>query len=151
MQKAAANSVSERKFIKINEQPTWKDYTRLCKKVQAASTQEYVPYEGAEDNGYLAKILGAAKYMALTGLEYKKPKEKPPPVHPDIDEDTTEEEKAELKAEQAETIEAWWDRLGWIAGTGHNIRAALVKNIISSSNIHSSITKRSSPRNILTT
>ena len=126
-QKAAANNARERKFTKINRRPTRKDYTCLCKVVQAASTQEYVPYEGAEDNGYLAKILGAEKYMALTELKYEKPEEKPPAVHPDIDEDTTEEGKAELKAEQAELIEAWWARLGWIEGTGHNIRAALDK------------------------
>jgi hypothetical protein len=63
--------------------------------------------------------------MALTELEYEKPEEKPSAVHPDIDKDTTEEEKAELKAEQAELIEARWARLGWIKGTGHNIRAAL--------------------------
>ena len=77
--------------MKIKGRPTRKDYTRLCKEVQAASTQEYVPYEGAEDNGYLAKILGAEKYTALTELEYEKPQEEPPAVHPDIDEDTTEE------------------------------------------------------------
>ena len=69
------------------------------------------------------------KYTALTGLDYEKPEEKPPAVHPDIDKDTTEEEKAELKAEQAETIEAWWARLGWIEGTGYNIRVALDKKI----------------------
>ena len=59
------------------------------------------------------------------GSDYKKSEEKPPPVHPDIDEDTTEEVKAELEAEQAETIEAWWARLGWIEGMGHNIWTAL--------------------------
>ena len=99
------------------------------------TTQEYVPYEGADDNGYLVKILGAEKYTALTELEYEKPEEKAPAVHPDIDKDTTEEKKAELKAEQSELIEAWWARLGWIEGTGHNIQAALDKNNTSSSNI----------------
>ena len=54
-QKAAADSTRERKFTKINERPTRKDYTCLCKEVQAASTQEYVPYKGADDNGYLAQ------------------------------------------------------------------------------------------------
>ena len=67
------------------------------------------------------------KYTALTGLDHEKPEGKPPALHPDIDEDTTEEEKAELKAEQAEIIEVWWARLGWIEGTGHNIREALDK------------------------
>jgi hypothetical protein len=124
-QKAASDGAKEKKFTKINGRPTRKDYTRLCKEVQAASTQEYVPYEGAEDNGYLAEILGSVKYTALTGLDYEKPDAKPSSVHPDIDEDTTDEERAELKAEQAELIEAWWARLGWIEGTGHNIRAAL--------------------------
>jgi hypothetical protein len=56
---------------------------------------------------------------------YEKPNEKPSAIHPYIDEHTTDEERAELKAEQAELIEAWWARLGWIEGTGHNIRAAL--------------------------
>ena len=124
-QKAASDSAKERKFTKINGRPTRKDYTRLCKEVQEASTQEYVPYEGAEDNGYLAEILGDTRYTALTTLVYEKPDEKPSAIHPDIDENTTDEERAELKAEQAELIEAWWARLGWIEGTGHNIRAAL--------------------------
>ena len=126
-QKAASDSARERKFTKINGRPTRKDYNRLCKEVQEASTQEYVPYPGAEDNGYLAEILGDTRYTALTELEYEKPDEKPSAIHPDIDEDTTAEERAELKAEQAELIETWWDRLGWIKGTGHNIRAALDK------------------------
>ena len=126
-QKASSDSAKERKSTKINGRSTRKDYTRLCKEVQAASSQEYVPYEGAKDNIYLAEILGSAKYTAFTGLDYEKPEGKPPAVHLDIDEDTTEEEKAELKDEQAETIEAWWARLGWIEGTGHNIHAALYK------------------------
>ena len=67
----------KRSSTKINGRPTRKDYTRLCKEVQAASTQEYVPYEGAEDNGYLVNILGSIKYMALTGLVYEKPEAKP--------------------------------------------------------------------------
>ena len=81
-QKAASDGAREKKFTKINGRPTRKDYKRLCREVQAASTQEYVPYEGAEDNGYLAKILGSVKYTALTGLDYEKPNAKPSTVHP---------------------------------------------------------------------
>ena len=96
--------------------------------MQAASTQEYVPYEGAENSGYLAEVLGDAKYTTLTGLDYENPEEKPARVHPDTDGNTTEDDRAELKAEQAEIIEAWWTRLGWIEGMGHNIRAAMEEN-----------------------
>ena len=92
-QKAASDGVREKKFTKINGRPSRKDYTRLCKEVQAASTQEYIPYEGAEDNGYLAEILGSTKYTALTGLEYEKPNAKPSTVHPDIDDYTSDEKK----------------------------------------------------------
>ena len=120
-QKAASDCARDRKFTKINGRPTRKEYTPLCKEVQEASTQEYVPYEGAEDNGYLAEILGNTRYMALTTLVYEKPDEKPSAIHPDIDKDTTAEERAELKAEQAELIESWWARLGWIEGTCYNI------------------------------
>ena len=98
-QKAASDSARERKFTKINGRPTRKDYTRMCKEVQEASTQEYVPYPGVEDNGYLAKILGDVKYMALTGLEYEKPEEKPSAIHPEMDKDTTDKDRVELKAE----------------------------------------------------
>ena len=105
-QKASSDSARERKFMKINGQPTRKDYTCLCKEVQEASTQEYVPYPGAEDNGYLAEVLGDARYTALTELEYETPEEKPSAIHPAIDEDTTAEERAELKAKQAELTEA---------------------------------------------
>ena len=107
-QKAASDGAKEKKFTKINGRPNRKDYTRLCKEVQAASTQEYVPYEGAEDNGYLAEILGSVKYTALTGLEYEKPEEKPSAIHPEIDEHTTDKDRTELKAVQAELIKAWW-------------------------------------------
>ena len=123
----------------------------MCKEVQAASTQEYVPYEGSDDNGYLAEILGAKKYTALMGLDYEKPEEEPSAVHPDIDEDMAEEEKAELKARQAETIKVWWARLGWIEGTGHNIRAALDKKTTSNSNTLSYSTRKLSPKNTSTT
>ena len=64
-------------------------------------------HEGAEVNGYLAEILGNVKYTALTGLEYEKPEEKPSAIHPEIHKDTTDVDRAELKAEQAELIEAW--------------------------------------------
>ena len=110
-QKAAFNSTRGRKSTKINRQPTRKDCSQLCKEVQAASTQEYVLYEGAEDNVYLAEGLVDEKYAALTELEYEKPEEKPALVHPYIVEDTTEEAGVELKAEQAEIIEAWCARL----------------------------------------
>ena len=70
-------------------------------------------------------MLGGEKYTALTELEYEKPEGKPALIHPDIDEDMIEEERLELKAKQAEVIEAWWARLGWIEGKGQNIQEAL--------------------------
>ena len=96
-QKSAFNSTRKRKFPKINGQPSRKEYSCLCREVQEAATQEYVPYKGAEDNGYLAEVLGDEKYTALLELEYERPEEKPALVHPDSN---VHQQKGQQRAQQ---------------------------------------------------
>ena len=86
---------------------------------------ENVIYEGADENGYIAEIIGDARYLALTGETHVTPTVKPPLVHEDTDENTSAEDRVELKAENEERIEQWWSRTGWIEGTGHKIQETM--------------------------
>ena len=99
------------------------DYNLRVQEICGLEILEHVLYQWAEDNGYLEEILGYAKYLALTELEYNEP-EKSPLTHTGMDENPSDHDRAELKTENDKNdklLQAWWTRLGLLEGLEENI------------------------------
>ena len=58
---------------RILRRPNRKDYNLLVQEICDSAISEHILCQWTEGNKYLVKILGYAKYLALTELEYNKP------------------------------------------------------------------------------
>jgi hypothetical protein len=110
-------------YTRIQGKPTWLQTTQLVAELEAQAMMCDVSYDWAGDNGLLAVIEGAAKYLARTGENYIEPV-RPGAQHPNILGGTA----AQIRAMDAEND--GWRRdyaifSGFCRGCGHNVRDAL--------------------------
>jgi hypothetical protein len=110
-------------YTRIQGKPTWLQTTQLIAELEAQAMMFDVSYDWAGDNGLLAVIEGAAKYLARTGENYIEPV-RPGAQHPNILNGTA----AQIRAMDAEND--GWRRdyaifSGFCRGCGHNVRDAL--------------------------
>ena len=113
------------KFVKIQGESSRLKLRELEEEMSVAATSvEYDYYDWAEDHGCLVYVIAVNRYEALTDLEFEEPS-RPPRTHPDIDDDTSPEERADPKAENDESLEAWYILHDALKGLTANLRDAI--------------------------
>ncbi len=104
---------------------TWRQTQKLKDKCKERALDCQVTYDWADGQyGLLAMIIGDARYLALTGLNYVPPVA-PPLAHPNINGRTSSHNTAVLTIENEEARRNYAIVTGFHKGIGDNICDAL--------------------------